>query len=252
MINKQKLVKSGLWQLLNTAVLFVSQLGYYAAMARIIHNAKEAFGILALLNACMNFGNVVAEAGMGDALLQRKIVEPGHKNAALYYSIVTAVFFYIILFFLAPTLAHFFHEPQLTFGLRMIGLSFILYSFGSPSINLLQKEFQFKKIFFSDSLSLLASNIFGIYLAWKGLGVMSLVYSTLFYNVAKLIMLWIMEPLPLKMGTTLRHWKDLFNYGIILTVIRITNYFNTSGINFLIGKLVPIGALVFLNGLQER
>ena len=248
MINKQKIVKSGLWQLLNTAIIFISQLGYYAVMARLIDNAKAAFGVLALLNACLNFGNVVAEAGMGDALLQRKVVEPGHKNAALYYSIATAIFFYFILFFLAPFIAHFFHQPILTFALRVIGLSFILYSLGSPSINLLQKEFRFKKIFFSDSLSLLASNIFGVFLAWKGFGVMSLVYSTLFYNVAKLIMLWIMEPLPLRMGTTLRHWRDLFNYGIILTLIRITNYFNTSGINFLVGKLVPIGAL----GIFER
>ncbi len=248
MINKKKIVKSGLWQLMNTAVIFISQLGYYAIMARMIDNAKAAFGVLALLNACMNFGNVVAEAGMGDALLQRKIVEPGHKNAALYYSIATALFFYFILFFLAPTIANFFDQPILTFGLRVIGLSFILYSLGSPSINLLQKEFQFKKIFFSDSLSLLASNVFGIYLAYKGFGVMSLVYSTLFYNVSKLIMLWIQEPLPLKAGTTLRHWKDLFNYGIVLTLIRITNYINTSGVNFLIAKVVPIGAL----GVFER
>lgn len=248
-MDKKKIVKSGLWQLMNTAVIFISQLGYYAVMARIIHNAKAAFGVLALLNACTNFGNVVAEAGMGDALLQRKVVEPGHKNAALYYSVATALFFYLILFFSAPSLSHFFDDPpQLILGLRTIGLSFILYSLGSPSINLLQKEFQFKKIFFSDSLSLLASNVFGIYLAWRGLGVMSLVYSTLFYNVTKLIMLWIMEPLPLRVGATLQHWKDLFNYGILLTFIRITNYVNTSGINFLVGKLVPIQKL----GIFER
>src|SRR4051794_9540931 len=217
-------------------------------MARAIPNAKEAFGILALLNACMNFGNVVAEAGMGDALLQRKQVDPQHKNAALYYSICTAIFFYIILFLLAPRLADFFHEEQLIVGLRTIGISFILYSLGSSSINLLQKEMRFKKIFFSDSLSLLASNVFGIALAYRGFGVMSLVYSTLFYNTCKVIMLWIQEPIPLRLGTTLQHWKDLFNYGIILTFIRITNYISTSGINFLIGKIVPITAL----GIFER
>ena len=64
-MDKKKVVKSGLWQLMNTAVIFISQLGYYAIMARIIHNAKVAFGLLALLNACMNFGNVVAEAEGG-------------------------------------------------------------------------------------------------------------------------------------------------------------------------------------------
>ncbi len=248
MVNKQQIVKSGMWQLMNTAVIFVSQLGYYAIMARVLSNAKEAFGILALLNACMNFGNVVAEAGMGDALLQRKQIDPQHKNAALYYSICTAVFFYLILFLTAPFIANFFKEQQLVVGLRTMGLSFILFSLGSSSINLLQKEMQFKKIFFSDSLSLLASNVFGIVLAYKGFGVMSLVYSTLFYNVCKVTMLWIQEPIPLRVGTTLQHWKDLFNYGIILTFIRITNYVNTSGINFLIGKIVPITSL----GVFER
>lgn len=248
MVNKHQIVKSGIWQLLNTAVIFISQLGYYAVMARLLTNPKEDFGRMALLNACVNFGNVVAEAGMGDALLQRKTVEPQHKNAALYYSILTASFFYLILFISAPAIANFFNQPILVLGLRMIGLSFILFSLGSPSINLLQKEFAFKKIFFSDSLSLLSSNVFGIILALKGYGVMSLVYSTLFYNSCKLIMLWIQEPLPLRLGTTLRHWKDLFNYGIVLTFIRITNYVNTSGINFLIAKVVPLRLL----GVYER
>lgn len=240
MVNKQQIVKSGIWQLLNTAVIFISQLGYYAILARLLPNAQKAFGVFALLNSCMMFGNVVSEAGMGDALLQRKVVDPQHKNAALYYSIATGIFFYLILFFSAPWLATFYDQPILTLGLRVIGISFILFSLGSPSINLLQKEFRFKKIFFSDSLSLLASNVFGIVLAYKGMGVMALVYSTLFYNVAKVIMLWIQEPLPLRLGTTYRHYKDLFNYGIILTLIRITNYVNISGINFLLGKIITI------------
>jgi len=198
MVNKQQIVKSGIWQLMNTGVIFISQLGYYAILARMIPNAQKEFGVFALLNSCMVFGNVVAEAGMGDALLQRKHLDPQHKNVALYYSTITGIFFYLVLYFSAPWLADFYHQPTLSFGLRVIGLSFILYSLGSPSINLLQKDFQFKKVFFSDSLSLLASNVYGILLAYWGYGVMALVYSMVFYSGAKLIMLWIQEPLPLK------------------------------------------------------
>ena len=240
MVNKQQIVKSGIWQLMNTAVIFVSQLGYYAILARMLPHAKAEFGVFALLNSCMVFGNVVAEAGMGDALLQRKHLDPQHKNAALYYSTITGIFFYLVLYISAPWLADFYQQPVLSFGLRVIGLSFILYSLGSPSINLLQKEFQFKKIFFSDSLSLLASNVYGILLAYWGYGVMALVYSMVFYNVSKLIMLWIQEPLPLKAGGTWRHFNDLRNYGLLLTVIRIVNYINLSGINFLLGKIITI------------
>ncbi|TKK66156.1 lipopolysaccharide biosynthesis protein [Ilyomonas limi] len=240
MVNKQQIVKSGIWQMMNTGVIFISQLGYYAILARMLPHAQKEFGVFALLNSCMVFGNVVAEAGMGDALLQRKHVEPQHKNAALYYSLATGVFFYLILYIAAPWLADFYQQPILSLGLRVIGISFILYSLGSPSINLLQKEFQFKKIFFSDSLSLLASNVFGIVLAYYGFGVMALVYSTLFYNISKVIMLWIQEPLPVKIGSTWRHYKDLLNYGLLLTVIRITNYINLSGINFMLGKIITI------------
>lgn len=240
MVNKQQIVKSGIWQLMNTGVIFISQLGYYAILARLIPNAQKEFGVFALLNSCMVFGNVVAEAGMGDALLQRKQVEPQHKNAALYYSVVTGMFFYLLLYICSPWVAQFYNQPVLSYGLRVIGISFLLYSLGSPSINLLQKEFQFKKIFFSDSLSLLASNVFGIVLAYYGYGVMALVYSTLFYNISKLILLWIQEPLPVKVGSTWRHFKDLLNYGLLLTLIRITNYINLSGINFMLGKIITI------------
>ncbi len=87
---------------MNTAVIFISQLGYYAIVARLLPNAQKEFGVFALLNSCMVFGNVVAEAGMGDALLQRKQVDPQHKNAALYYSVATGLLFYLLLYFSAP------------------------------------------------------------------------------------------------------------------------------------------------------
>jgi len=259
-VNKQKLVKSGIWQFSNTIVIIVSQIVCNAIIARYV--SKKEFGIMALTNAFINFACFFSEAGMGDALMQRKDseLEPQHKNAALFFSVLFSVIIYFILYFTAPFISSFYNdpvihadlfynnEPILVPVLRILGLSFIFLSLGSSSLNLLQKKFRFKHVFFSDSLSLLASNILGVVLAINHWGVWSLVYSILFYNVARLIMVWILEPIPIWIGATLKHWKDLFNYGVGLTLIRIYNFISGFGIMLQIGKLVPIQTL----GIFER
>jgi O-antigen/teichoic acid export membrane protein len=257
-VNKQKLVKSGIWQFSNTIVIVVSQIVCNAIIAR--HVSKVEFGIMAITNAFINFACFFSEAGMGDALIQRREIEPQHKNASLYCSVLFSVVIYFILYFTAPLVSTFYNdpiiktdlfynnEPILIPVLRILGLSFIFLSLGSASLSLLMKNFKFKQIFFSDSLTLLVSNILGVVLAINHWGVWSLVYSILFYNVARLIMVWVLEPIPLWIGATLRHWKDLFNYGVGLTLVRMYNFISGFGIMLEIGKLVPLKTL----GIFER
>ncbi len=241
-INKQKLVKSGLWQFSNTIVIVVSQIVCNAIIARYV--TKKEFGVMAITNAFINFACFFSEAGMGDALMQRKIVEPQHKNAALFFSVLISAVLYLILYIVAPWISSFYDEGTILVSLlRVLGLSFILLSLGSSSFNLLLKSFRFKHVFFSDSLSLLASNILGVILAMNHWGAWSLVYSILFYYAARLIMVWVFEPIPVTMGATLRHWKDLFSYGVGLTLIRVYNFISGFGIMLEIGKLVPIKTL---------
>src|SRR3954451_15354747 len=259
-VNKQRLVTSCIWQFSNTMVIVVSQIVCNAIIARYV--SKKEFGIMAITNAFINFASFFSEAGMGDALMQRRDseLEPQHKNAALFFSVLFSVIIYFILYFTAPLISLFYdnpvvnsdlfynNEPILVPVIRILGLSFIFLSLASSSLNLLQKNFKFKKVFFSDSLSLLVSNILGVVLAINHWGVWSLVYSILFYNVTRLIMVWILEPIPLWYGATLRHWKDLFNYGVGLTLVRLYNFISGFGIMLEIGKLVPFKTL----GIFER
>ncbi len=249
MIDKQQLVKSGLWQILNIAIIFSSQVVFFYVMARIV--SKEEFGEMAILLAIVNFASVVTEAGMGDALMQRKHVEPGHKNAAMFFSVGVGIFFYFLLFFLAPWIANVYHEPILQPTLRVLGFCFIFNSFGSSSLNLLQKEFKFKKTFMSDCFSLVLSTIIGIILGYKlpeDKRVWALVFQYLLYFFFKSAMLWIQEPLPVKLGAKIKHYKELLNYGVGLTLVRLNVYAINYGVNLLVGKLVTIATL----GVFER
>src|ERR1051325_9044318 len=112
MVRKKQVIQSGAWQMLNVSVKVFSQFAYYAVMARLL--SKSELGVFALLNSFINFGNMLGDGGMGDALLQRREYDKQHVNAAFYSSILLAVIIYAAVFFIAPFAADFYPQPLLT------------------------------------------------------------------------------------------------------------------------------------------
>ncbi|HEX5149905.1 MAG TPA: oligosaccharide flippase family protein [Parafilimonas sp.] len=241
MVKKKQVIQSGAWQMLNVSVKLFSQFAYYAVMARLL--SKAELGIFALLNSFMNFGNMLGDGGMGDALLQRKQIEKQHINAAFYSSILLAVIIYTAVFFIAPWAAAFYNQPALTSSLRIFSVIFLFAAMYSASFSQLQRQFAFKKIFIADGGMLLLSNVLGIIMAYYGLGLMSLVYSQIFYFGAELLLLLYFQPVPFNLGFTKQHVKDLIGYGTGLTLIRLNTYVVNFGIILEVGKLVSASVL---------
>ncbi len=241
MVKRKQVVQSGAWQMLNVCVKIFSQFVYFAIMARLL--SKAELGIFALLNSFMNFGNMLGDGGMGDALVQRKHIEKQHINAAFYMSNMLAVIIYAVIFLAAPWIAEFYKEPTLTSSLRILSLIFVFAAVYSPSFAVLQRKFAFKKIFIADGVTLLISNIIGVILAYYGFGVMSLVYSQLFNFGGELLVLLYYVRIPLKLGFKKQHWKDLIGYGSGLTLIRFNTYIVNFGIILEVGKLVSEAVL---------
>jgi teichuronic acid exporter len=241
MVKRKQVVQSGAWQMLNVGVKVFSQFAYYAVMARML--SKSELGIFALLNSFMNFGNMLGDGGMGDALLQRKEIDKRHINAAFFSSLLLAFIIYGCVFFAAPWAADFYKEPQLSSSLRIFSIIFLFAAMYSASFAQLQRKFAFKKIFVADGIMLLLSNVFGIILAYYGYGFMSLVWSQIFYFGAEMLLLLYYAPIPFKLGFKKKHWNDLIAYGTGLTLIRFNTYIVNFGIILEVGKLVTSAVL---------
>jgi O-antigen/teichoic acid export membrane protein len=241
MVKKKQVIQSGAWQMLNVSVKVFSQFAYYGVMARLL--SKSELGIFALLNSFMNFGNMLGDGGMGDALLQRKDIDKQHINAAFFSSILLAVVIYGGVYFLAPWAGDFYNEPALGSSLRIFSVIFLFAAMYSASFAQLQRKFAFKKIFIADGVMLLLSNILGIILAFYHYGFMSLVYSQIFYFGSEMLLLLYFQPIPFKFGFSKKHWNDLIGYGTGLTFIRLNTYIVNFGIILEVGKLVTAAAL---------
>lgn len=92
---------------------------------------------------------------------------------------VIAIIIYLILWIFAPTIANFCKLLELTSILRVMGLTLFLNAFNSIQSAIISKNMEFKKLFYSSLGAIIPPGILGIILAYKGLGVWSLVYQQL-------------------------------------------------------------------------
>lgn len=249
MKNKNSTIKSGLWQLGNVLIFSAIQLGFYGYFARVL--PKADFGLIALANVFISLSAMLAESGLGAALIYKQNTEKQHYMVAFLSNIIIGLFFWVILYFAAAPISRFFDYPSLKLVLRVMSFGFLLRSFGSVSNFLLQKNIKFKKLFIVEVSSNLLSSIIGIGLSlYWDMGIWALIYSILLMILFNSIgyMIFNKQQIIVFSGLKKRHFRDLFSFGAGLTLVKLSNFLSTNGINFLIGKLMTLTNL----GVFER
>ena len=238
--------KSLFWQLYNVLGLAVIQLAYYAVLARILD--QRDFGIMAIANSFVNFAQLFSQIGMGPALIQHKDPTARHISTSFYVNIGVGALLYVATALGSVGIARFFESPELVSILPVLCASFLLSAAAGSSMSLIQRAMDFKYLFWVENISHFIGMGVGVVTALKGAGVWSLVYGTLVYQAVQLVIVLWRSPLRLGAGFGMSEFNELFHFGAGLTLIRINNYLTNSGLNLLLGKLMPLAAL----GVFER
>jgi O-antigen/teichoic acid export membrane protein len=247
-MGSKTILNAGLWQLLNVSLAAIIQFSFYGYLARVL--PKSDFGLLALANVFINFAMFVTEGGLGVALVQRKEVEQGHISMVMFSNIVIALILYIVYYFSSGAIANFFESSDLSAILKILSLNFIIQAFGSVSYSMSIKRMEFKKICIIETLANFLSAIMGVVLVWKGMGILSVIYSTLgrsFFRAAS-YMIANKKNIFVFSAMTKKHFNDLYSFGVGMTLIRFNNYLNSFGFQSMIAKVVPFSTL----GIFER
>jgi teichuronic acid exporter len=136
------------------------------------------YGLLAMATVVIAFLSMVSEIGLGPAIVQKAVIEPGVLNRIFGLVLTINVAICILLALTAPAIAAFYQEERLVPLIRVMSLQFVISSFAVVPDALLQKEMEFRK----RSLIDLGGAIFGggttLACAFGGLGVWSLVAGT--------------------------------------------------------------------------
>ncbi|WP_447977173.1 lipopolysaccharide biosynthesis protein [Candidatus Nitrospira bockiana] len=137
------------------------------------------YGVMAVVGIWTAVFAMLAELGLGGAVVQFKDVDEGELNVIFWLTLVTTVSGYLLLFSAAPGIAEWFGIPRVTDALRVASLSLLLASIRLIPDAMLRKEVALDKIAQAEMAAAVLSIPVTLGLAWNGAGVWALVLGWL-------------------------------------------------------------------------
>lgn len=204
-------------------------------------------GLFALASLAMNTTGVfLLNPGFSSAIVQEKGDIKKYLDSAWTVNLIRNIFLAIILFFLvAPLAGDFFHNSTVIPLTKVLALAFIIDGLHSISISLLQREFQFNKLFFYDVLSVIIEVVAVTVSAFILKNAWALVIGALVGKVAYLIFSYLLSSWRPHLTLDLSGAKHLFRFGKWIGLAGIITFLVSQGDRLVIGRLLEVSELGF-------
>ncbi len=245
MPSKNTIISSLFWKFFERCGTQLIQFFLTIILARVL--APNDFGLVALVTVFITFANVFVQSGLNTALIQKKNSDNLDFSTVFIASIGMAAILYIILFFCAPFIAHFYNNETLIPVIRVLSITLFLGAINSVQIAYISKNMLFKKLFYRSLGAMIPSGILGVIFALAHFGVWALVIQQLSNVFFAIVIMWFTVPWRPKMEFSFSRLKGLFSFGwkLLCSAIIDTGYNNLTGL--IIGKMFSPADLAYYN-----
>jgi O-antigen/teichoic acid export membrane protein len=185
---------------------WVTQLFSWASVfvtARLL--SPSDFGISEMASFFYLLTNILAEFGVGTAVLQMQELERGVLAQLHTFSCLICAFAYVLSIPAAPLIASFFQIEHLTSLIVVCNLGFFITGFQAVPLGLLQRDMDYRRLSLADAAQALVQSVVTVTAAWSGLGYWSLVIGVTVgkATAAALVSCW--KPIPFAVP----RWRDI-------------------------------------------
>lgn len=205
------------------------------------------FGTIALFGVFIAVASTIMDGGLGSSLIRTKDTDEADMSTVFWFNVVLAVILYVIIYITAPFIANFYNTPILKPVVRIYCLSLIINSMVIVHRTRFIKELKFATAFKIQLPSLIIGGISGIAFAYLGLGIWSLVYSSLIQSVVITIQHWFYSEWKPKFIFDKKKFRYHFNYGYKMTLSGLLNVVFINIYTVVIGKVFSVQQLGYYN-----
>ncbi len=149
------------------------------------------FGLMGMLVVFTLIGNTITESGFSQTLIREKEVSKKTLSTVFWTNVILSIFIYIILWFAAPFIASFYHEPILTDVSRVTFLVIPLGALNIIQLTLCMREMEFRKMCIISITASIVSCIIAIAWAWHTHSVWALVVQNVASYALRSLGFWI-------------------------------------------------------------
>lgn len=231
----------------------VMQLAVMAVLARLI--PPSGFGLFAIVNTSIVLISLVAEIGVGAAVVQRRTLTESFLDTAFLISIGLGALGAVLMWFGSPLIAHFFKQPAVVPMVRVAGFALLITGYVTVAQALLERELVFKKLAVVNVASYAVGyGLVGTALAILRAGAWAIVFASLAQNLIRAGMLLKMTGRRSARAFSREDGKSIFRFCAGLSLGKIFNSL-AGQVDFLVvGRVmgaVPLGLYQMGNQIMD-
>ncbi len=231
---KEKTTRGLFWGGMNNVVQQGLGLLFGIILGRLL--GPEDYGMIAMILVFQLIATALQESGFKSAIGNLK--EPQHNdyNSVFWFNIIVGVTCYVILFFVAPFIADYYHTPELVLLCRVAFLTIIFAALGTAQSAYLFRNMMVKEQAKCNMTATLLSSIIGVTLAFLGYGYWALAIQSMAYIGLNSLLLWYFSPWRPTLYLDFAPVRHMFKFSSKLLATTILERINTNVMNILLGR----------------
>jgi PST family polysaccharide transporter len=232
-----------IWTFLGRGFYELVQIPASMVTARLL--TPEEFGVVAAANVFVQIAQRLTNFGFNTALMQRGELQDDHKSTVFVASSVVGVAMWLILTVLSPFFSSMFRSRDLAYVLPVVGAVFLINSLASVPIALMARDLRFRENTVLNALHATVTAGVGIWLAWRGWGVWSLIWAQVAAAVVHTVARLVVSGWWPRFRFSRTRLQELLSFGIGLHFQRLLEAAALNVDNLVIGRLLGLSALGF-------
>ncbi len=225
---KQRTAKGLFWEGLSNGMRQLLGLAFGIALARLLDDTD--YGMIGVLGIFSAVANTLQESGFIMALANKRDVAHKDYNAVFWFSLLTGLGIYVLLFFSAPLIARFFGSDELIPLSRFLFLGFVMSGATTAHSAYLFRNLMSKQRAFSQVPALLLSGIVGVTMACNGMSYWGIATQNLVYIGVVNACYWYFSPWRPTLRIDFRPLREMFGFS---SKVLVTNLFLQANNNLL-------------------
>ncbi len=231
---KQEAVYSVIWKLSERFGIQIISFVVTIILSRIL--LPSDFGAIAMFLVVTAISDTIIEGGLASSLIRTEKIGNKDLSTVFWFNIVISILLYGLIFIVSPFISSFYNMPILTSLIRVYSIVIIINSFVVVQKALLEKELKFKTIFKIQLPSVILGGVSGVYFAYQGYGVWSLVYYKIIQVFVFSLQHWFYSNWKPSFLFDKIKFKYHFKYGYKLTLSSLLDTIFQNIYSIVIGK----------------
>ena len=209
--NTEKVIKGVSTQTLITILIGVIEIVAFSIMSRLL--SQQDFGYYAAVTAVSTIFASFADAGIGSAIVQRKVLDQKYIDNAFTLCLLFGLFGSLLLVACSGPAARYVADETMQVPLMLVAITLLTNTVASVNFSIMHRKLQFLRMGIIRISALVITTVVSIILAIKGFGYYAIIAKVILYSIITLVVSHIAAHTKYHISFDLKAFKEIFAFG---------------------------------------